>query len=423
MSEALKSFDEVAETPATRAFGLYHKALALAAAGDYEAADAILSSQGNERLNLTRRGIIARAEILSQLERNADAIAALSETFGADLDPALGALKRRLEAGETLPVTVVLDANDGLAEVFFTVASALNGDTPEGFILAFARTAEALQPGNMDAILLSASLLESLLRFDLAIAAYDMVPADSAFFHIAELGRANALEQSGKKDEAIVVLQRLSETHDKIPAIFVTLGDSLRRLERYDEAAVAYDRAIALYGVPQEGHWSVYFARGITQEREKNWDRAEADFRQALRLKPDQPQVLNYLGYSFVEMKRNMDEALDMIQRAVAARPEDGYVTDSLGWVFYRLGRYDEAVVEMERAAELMPVDPVINDHLGDVYWAVGRKREARFQWRRAMSFEPELEDAIRIRRKLEVGLDLVLQEEGAAPLAVATDG
>jgi tetratricopeptide (TPR) repeat protein len=140
-------------------------------------------------------------------------------------------------------------------------------------------------------------------------------------------------------------------------------------------------------------------------------------------LKPDQPQVLNYLGYSYVEMKRNMDDALDMIQRAVAARPDDGYVTDSLGWVFYRMGRYQDAVVEMERAVELMPVDPVINDHLGDVYWAVGRKREAKFQWRRAMSFEPELDDATRIRRKLEVGLDAVLKEEGAAPLAVATDG
>jgi tetratricopeptide (TPR) repeat protein len=141
-------------------------------------------------------------------------------------------------------------------------------------------------------------------------------------------------------------------------------------------------------------------------------------------LRPEQPQVLNYRGYSLVEKQIKLDEALDMIERAVAARPDSGYIVDSLGWVLYRLGRYEEAVEHMERAAELMPVDPVVNDHLGDVYWAVGRVLEAEFQWRRALSFvDEETEEEAkpdRIRRKLEVGLDLVLEEEGAAPLKVA---
>jgi tetratricopeptide (TPR) repeat protein len=137
---------------------------------------------------------------------------------------------------------------------------------------------------------------------------------------------------------------------------------------------------------------------------------------------------LNYLGYSLVEKRKNLDEALDMIERAVAARPDSGYIVDSLGWVLYRLGRYDEAVGHMERAVELMPVDPVVNDHLGDVFWAVGRKREAEFQWKRALSFiragEGDGEaDPDRIRRKLEVGLDVVLAEEGAEPLKVANGG
>ncbi len=165
---------------------------------------------------------------------------------------------------------------------------------------------------------------------------------------------------------------------------------------------------------------------GLSHERTDEWSDAEADFRKALELRPDQPQVLNYLGYSFVEMRINLDEALDMIERAVAAEPDSGYITDSLGWVLYRLGRYEEAVVHMERAVELMPVDPVINDHLGDVYWAVGREREAEFQWHRALSFiDPEETteaDPDRIRRKLEVGLDAVLEEEGAPPLQVAND-
>ena len=208
-----------------------------------------------------------------------------------------------------------------------------------------------------------------------------------------------------------------------LATVHVTLGDDYRRLKRYDEATAAYDRAVALYGEPEPSHWVLYYTRGITHERMDRWDLAESDFRMALKLQPDQPQVLNYLGYSFVEQQTNLDEALDMIERAVAARPNDGYITDSLGWVLYRLNRFADAVEHMERAAELMAVDPIINDHLGDVYWAVARRREAEFQWTRALSFEPEDVDADRIRRKLDVGLDVVLAEEGAAPISLANDG
>jgi Flp pilus assembly protein TadD len=190
---------------------------------------------------------------------------------------------------------------------------------------------------------------------------------------------------------------------------------------------LAYDRALEFTEDGARSEWFLHYARGISHEREKNWDNAEADFRAALALNPDQPQVLNYLGYSLVERKEKLDEALDMIERAVAAQPQSGYIVDSLGWVLYRLGRYEEAVEHMERAVALMPVDPVVNDHLGDVYWAVGRYREADFQWKRALSFiDPEDTDGeadpVRIRRKIDVGLDLVLDEEGAPPLKVAQD-
>ena len=200
------------------------------------------------------------------------------------------------------------------------------------------------------------------------------------------------------------------------------------RQEEYYEAAIAsYDQALALTPETARARWVLFYARAIAKERSGDWEGSEADFRAALELNPEQPQVLNYLGYSLVEQQRNLDEALDMIERAVAASPDSGYIVDSLGWVFYRLDRYEEAVEQMERAVELEPVDPVVNDHLGDVYWAVGRKREAEFQWRRALSFV-DLTDADseadpeRMRRKLEVGLDAVLAEEGAAPLKVAAD-
>lgn len=189
------------------------------------------------------------------------------------------------------------------------------------------------------------------------------------------------------------------------------LGEALCAQDDHGGAIKSYDLAIELTADTNPQRWVLFCARGVAEDRSGDDESAERDFRAALAINPDQPEVLNYLGYSLVEQGRNLDEALDMIERAVAASPASGYIVDSLGWVLYRLGRYDEAVGQMERASELIPVDPVVNDHLGDVYWAVDRKREAQFQWRRALSFV-DVEDANseadpdRMRRKLEVGLD-----------------
>ena len=423
MSDALETFDEVASESGVQTFGLFHKALALASVGDFEGADALLAGDSEGPLRLTRRGTIAHAQILSQLERNEDALALLDETFGDSLDPGLVRLRERLEGGETVPFDTVTSAQDGVAEVFHTIAGALSGEAADAYTLIYTRLAEHLRPDHIDAILLTANLLERLGRHEMAVDAFRKVPRDDPAFHAAELGRAEALRQSGKTDAAIEVMQSLAETHGDLAVVHISLADALRQLERFEEAADAYDRAIALFDEPAEGQWVVYFARGITHERTDRWEDAEADFRTALELRPDQPQVLNYLGYSYLEAGENLGEALDLIERAVAAQPDSGYIVDSLGWGYYRLGRYDEAVDRLERATELMPTDPVINDHLGDALWAVGRIREAQFQWRRALSLDPEEDDADRIRRKLEVGLDRVLQDEGAEPIAVANEG
>jgi tetratricopeptide (TPR) repeat protein len=423
MSEAVAAFDEVSKSPGLQNFGLYHKALALAAAGDMEGADEIMSGRSGVTLPATRRSVLAHAQILSQLERNADAVELIDAVFQGNLDPGMEIARQRLSDGETLSFDVILGAKEGIAEVYFSIAGALVGEADDAYTLLYTRMSEFLNPKLVDATLMSAQLLERLGRYDLATETYNRISPDDPVYHEAEMGRAEALKSSGQTDEAIEVLSRLSQSHPDQPSIFVSLGDMLRSEERYEEATAAYDAAVALIDEPNPRQWPVFFARGITFERTDKWPQAEADFRKALELSPDQPQVLNYLGYSFVEMKQNLDEALDMIQRAVAARPDDGYITDSLGWVFYRLGRYDEATTVMERAAELTPVDPIVTDHLGDVYWAVGRRREAEFQWHRALSFEPEEVDAARIRRKLEVGLDVVLDEEGGDPISRSNDG
>jgi Flp pilus assembly protein TadD len=417
MSEAQAAFDRLGASQGMSQFGLYHKALALASVGDLEGAAGILGGQDGG-MRQTRRGVIAHAQILSQLDRHAEALGVLDAVFGADADPEITGLRDRIAAGQAVPFDVIRDAADGQAEVFFTIATVLQGEASDDQTLLYSRIAEFLRPDHDEATLLSASLLSALGQGRLAIEAYGRVTEASPAYVEAQSGRAQALYALGEHDEAIGVLQALAAAHPAHQGVHMTLGDLLRRQERYVEAAASYSRALDLIGPPEQRHWSVFYARAIAYERAKDWDRAEPDFRKALELNPGQPQVLNYLGYSFLELNRNLDEAMAMIEQAVAARPDDGYIIDSLAWGHFLLGRFDEAVEPMERASLLMPVDPIVTDHLGDVYWAVGRKLEAAFQWRRALSFEPEPEAATRIRRKLEVGLDAVLVEEGATPLA-----
>jgi tetratricopeptide (TPR) repeat protein len=426
MSDALAAFDALSETRGLEAFGYYHKALALASVGDFEGADEILSGRAAGPIFVMRRGVIAHVQILSQLERNADAIALLDRSFGTDPDPVVDALRLRLQAGEPIPFDTVRTARDGIAEVFFTVATALNGDADPVYTLLHLRVAGYLRPDMSDAILLTADVLEMLGQHQMAADTYATFPPEDPSYVQAEIGRAGALRSSGRSDAAIEALQVLARSHGNLVSVQFALGDMLRTEERFDEAEVAYTAAIDLLPEVTEDDWVLFFYRGICHEQSKDWAPAEADFRRALELNPTQPQVLNYLGYGLVDRGEKLDEALAMIEKAVAADPDKGYIIDSLAWAYFRLGRYAEALEPMERASLLEPVDPIVTDHLGDVYWMNDRKLEARFQWRRALSFEPTEKDAERIRRKLEVGLDVVMQEEAAAapaPVEAAGNG
>ena len=419
ITRALASFDQVIETDGMEVYGRTHKAYALATVGDFEAAaEMFVPEAGNHRYS--RQSAIAHAQILSQLGRNEDALAIVDAIFGRQMDPAVILLRDDLAAGTAVAYDVVASPTEGLADLYHMIAGLVKDEAPEAFTLMYTRVANYLDPGNTPAVLMTAGILEDLGQYDLANTALGAVDRDDPSFHAAELARAEALRSADRDDAAIEVLEALARSHPELPQVWATKGDTLRQAERYDQANDAYTRALALYDDDSSAKWFVYYTRGITNHALDIWPSAEADFRAALALRPDQPQVLNFLGYSLVERGEKLDEALGMIETAAAARPDNGAIVDSLGWVLFQLGRYEEAVVHMEHAASLVPVDPVVNDHLGDVYWAVGREIEARFQWQRALSFDPDPEDAIRIRSKLAVGLDMVLRDEGEDPIRVA---
>ena len=416
MSEALEAFDAVTKQKGYEAFGYFHKALALASVGDFEGADNILSGKAAGPIFVMRRGVFAHAQILSQLERNADALALLDRSFGTAPDPIVDAVRRRLQAGEPIPFDTVTSARDGIAEVFFSISTALKGEADPVYTLLHLRVADYLRPDHSDAKLLTADMLEELGQHELAADTYASFPPEDPSFVTAEIGRAGALKSQGKTDAAIEALQTLARSHGDLQRVQYALADLLRIQERFDEAEVAYSAAIELDKAAKKEDWVLYFYRGICHEQSKDWAPAEADFRKALELNPTQPQVLNYLGYGLVDRGEKLDEALGMIEKAVAADTEEGYIIDSLAWAYFKLGRYAEALEPMEKASLLEPVDPIVTDHLGDVYWMNDRKLEARFQWHRALSFKPTETDQKRILRKLEVGLDVVMTEEGTAP-------
>jgi Flp pilus assembly protein TadD len=411
---AQQKFDALTGNDALVAYGQYHKALALALAGDFVSAEALMAGGDKGPLHLNRSSVVAHAEILAQLGREAEAVAVIDTAMSAGQpDAPLLDLRNRLAAGEEVPFDQVTSAKDGAAEVFLTLADALNAPETARVALVHARIAQQIRPGLVEARLLTAQILEAESQFVLATEALADVPPDSPWYVTTQIRRAATQRAAGDPAAGIATLAALAESHGDMIEVESALGDALRAEERFPEAAGAYSRAIELAGEPRPAHWVLFYTRGISYERAGDWPKAEADFRKALELEPGQPLVLNYLGYSMVEKQENLDEALAMIAAAARAQPDDGYITDSLGWVLYRLGRYPEAVAPMLRAVELTPDDPVINDHLGDVLWKVDRKREAEFQWRRALSFGPADDlDMDRIRKKLAEGLDKVLAEE-----------
>ena len=309
-----------------------------------------------------------------------------------------------IASGKKLPL--LIDSSQvGAAEALYGLGAALGRRGGEDLGLIYLQLSLYLVPTHQLALLSLADLYEGLKKPDLAIKTYERMPPSSPLGRSALIQRAVDLDTSERSDEAKADLQKLITTGPTDIEAVTALANLERGRKEFAECADAYAKAIALTPAPDKSAWTLFYFRGICYERSKQWPKAEADFKKALELFPDQPHVLNYLGYSWVDKGINLDEGLRMISRAVEQRADDGYIVDSLGWAYYRIGKYDEAVKNLDRAVELKPEDPTINDHLGDAYWKVGRALEARFQWAHARDLNPEPEDLTVIQQKLKSGL------------------
>ena len=409
---ANRIFDKTAKVQGMGQFANFHRAMSQLAAGKVDQARRTFDLIHSDQANPTRRSVIYHTKLLLSQSKFKEVQNLLDKWFGPTFDPEIEELYINAANKKVYPTSLFPKTDTAVADVFHSIANSVSKEADPTFALIYSRLAQYLDHKHVDSTLMTADLLVELGQYDLAIKEHEKLSDSQPQFFASELGRAEALRSSGKEMAAIEVLVELTRQYPNSANSFSILGHHYRRIEAYDKAEVSYREAIKLYEAKGEAGWFLYYVRGITRERLDLWGLAEKDFRKALSLNPTQPQVLNYLGYSLIEKNSNLDEALDMIERAVKESPDSGYIVDSLGWGYYKLGQYEKAVPNLERAAELMPVDPIVNDHLGDVYWMVGRKTEAEFQWRRALSFDPEADEIERIKKKLKVGLTQVLMEE-----------
>jgi tetratricopeptide (TPR) repeat protein len=402
-------------------FRNYHKALIAEIGGNKADAEKWFKAAYDSDKN-TLRLVDSYARFMSRDGQRDEAISAY-QAFDQILPdhPIVKAALAELKAGKELP-PLIKNVDQGAAEVLYGLGAAGGHEGDELAGLIYLRLSLYLDSQNSLALLTLGDLYERIKQNEQAIDVYQSVPNNDPLRLTADIEVGQVLENLGRTDDAMKYLKDLLAEHPSDEDLLSALGNLQRAHDHFADAVASYTKAIAVSIKPEKANWPLYYFRGIAFEQEKDWPPAEADFKHALELFPDQPLVLNYLGYSWVDKGINLDQAFPMLRRAVELRPTDGYIVDSLGWADYKLGHYDEAVRELERAIDLKPADPVINDHLGDAYWRVGRKLEAHFQWNHARDLGAEQADMPRILDKIAHGLSDDAKPGSGAYVKPATD-
>lgn len=311
-------------------------------------------------------------------------------------------------AAKKTPQPLVGSPAEGVAEALFGIAASLNDQRSADVAILYLNLTLYMRPDFDLAKVLLSSRYEAMQKFDMANSLYAKIQPSSPYYAMTQVQAAINDGRLGNVNAGIAKMKALSSQQPKESDVWTALGDLFRSADQYTEAAAAYDKAIAGIGQGDRRLIGLYYARGVSLERSNHWDAAERDFRAALKLNPDRADVLNYLGYTWVDKGQNLEEAVSMLEKARALRPLDGMIADSVGWAYYRLGRYQDATRALEEAVQLAPGAADVNDHLGDAYWRVGRKIDARFQWQHALQMKPDAKQKPVIERKLQFGLDPV---------------
>lgn len=400
---ALKALDRLDSNESFANFKTFHAALIADFLGNAIRAEAFYR-KAHEEAGTSLRVVQAYGRFLERNGRSEEARKIYQAFLENDENPLI---LRALEASlkNEKPALLIATPAAGASEALFSLATSMTDEQSIDVALLYTRLALSLDADTPVLTTLLGDVYEDMKRHDKAVEAYAQVPEASPLRSNAEMEIAVSLQRLARKDEALDRLKQLIQREPKNYDAIVTLGNLYRNNEDYANAAKAYDDAIALITEHVPGHWRVYYYDGIAHERLKQWDIAEQRFRKSLELSPDEASVLNYLGYSMIEKKINLGEAMAMVRKAVELKPNDGYIIDSLGWAYFQLGDHEQAVTHIERAVELLPADPIIAEHLGDAYWRVGRKLEARFQWQHARDNKPQPEDLKRIEDKIRNGL------------------
>ena len=403
--ESFKTLEFLRKKKGYALFRSYHVALISDFLGQAEKAEAAYRETIDAQEGGSLRVVEAFGLFLERAGRHQDAVNLYRDFLNREPTNIL-ILTALARAESKEPVSpLITEAKQGVAEAFYGIAGGLLQENARDSALIYAQLAVALNADMPVALTLIGSIMESDQRFEAANELYQRIESESPYGWNARLRMAANLEEMDKLKAAVTLLRKLEkERPDRIDPL-VELGDIYRARGKYKASASAYNRAIARVGELQEQHWTLLYSRAIAYERSDEWGKAEPDFLKALDLMPEQPLVLNYLGYSWIDRGENLERARRMVERAVELRPTDGYIVDSLGWALYRLEEFDGAVKQLERAVSLRPEDPIINDHLGDALWRVGRELEANFQWRRALVLKPEADGMPQIQEKLKSGL------------------
>ena len=411
--KALTALNALRKRKVYALFRDYHEALINDFDDNVDAADKAYKLAIKRRSGSSLRNIEVYGSFLERNGKSAEALSIYNDFLKRDTDnPLMLEAVERVEKKDKA-ARQIKDAVQGTAEALHGVASVLVPQNGVDEALVYLNLALYLKPDFPAAQSLLGGIYETQRRWVAANDVYNSIDAKSAYGWNARIRMASNMDRMEKTDDAVRILHKLAADYPTRLDALVTLGSILRARKRFDEAIGVYDEAISRVDEARKSDWHLYYSRGVAYERRNIWEKAEVDFLKALDLFPEQPRVLNYLGYSWVEKNMHLEKAQKMIERAVELRPRDGYIVDSLGWVLYRLGDYAGAVKKLERAVALRPEDPIINDHLGDALWKAGRRLEAGFQWRHALALKPDAENAKIIRLKIEKGLDAVDAENG----------